>query len=185
MFVICSSIASVGAYTPIFFMSLQGSREGYDVQDLVLLQTFLGLAIAFGVVTSGSIIDRNFSISYRKFNVSRQFVCQVPHLHHIHVYINACITYVARFARLTFMLVIIYGFKCFFSFFQVNIVLVAISTLIISGVAGYRNLCLLGWSYGLGLGGYRYALKMLALERIRPKYFTKAWGKKPKSVLIL
>lgn len=52
----------------------------------------------------------------------------------------------------------------------------AVSTLIISGVTGYRNLCLLGWSYGLGLGGYRYALKMLALERIRPKYFTKAWG---------
>lgn len=77
MFVTCSSIASLGAYTPIFLLSLQGSREGYDVQDLVLLQTFLGLAIAFGVVISGSIINRDFSISYRKFNISRQCVCQV------------------------------------------------------------------------------------------------------------
>lgn len=77
MFVTCSTIASLGAYTPIFFMSLQGSREGYDVQDLVLLQTFLGLAIAFGIVISGSIINRNFSISHKKLNISRQVVCQV------------------------------------------------------------------------------------------------------------
>lgn len=60
---------------------------------------------------------------------------------------------------------------------QINITLIAISMLFISGVTGYRNLCLLSWSYGLGLGGYRYTLKMLALERVRPKYFTKAWGK--------
>lgn len=43
-------------------------------------------------------------------------------------------------------------------------------------VNGYRNLCLLAWTYGLGLGSFRYSIKMLALERIRAKHFTKAWG---------
>lgn len=37
-------------------------------------------------------------------------------------------------------------------------------------------MCLLAWTYGLGLGSFRYSLKMLALERIRAKHFTKAWG---------
>lgn len=40
----------------------------------------------------------------------------------------------------------------------------------------YRHLCLLAWTYGLGLGSFRYSMKMLALERIRAKHFTKAWG---------
>lgn len=77
MLIMCSSIASLGAYAPIFFMSLHGFQEGFDVQDLVLLQTFLGLSIAFGNVASGSTINKIFSISYRRFNISRQYVCQV------------------------------------------------------------------------------------------------------------
>lgn len=77
MLIICSSIASFGSYGPLFFMSQHGFLEGYDVQDLVLLQTFLGLSIAFGIVASGSTINKNFTIAYRKINISRQFVCQV------------------------------------------------------------------------------------------------------------
>lgn len=77
MLIICSSIASFGSYAPLFFMSQHGFVEGYDVQDLVLLQTFLGLSIAFGIVASGSTINKNFTISYRKINISRQYVCQV------------------------------------------------------------------------------------------------------------
>lgn len=61
-------------------------------------------------------------------------------------------------------------------YLQVSITLIAISTLIISAVSGYRSLCILAWGYGLGLGGYRYSLKMFALERVRAKHFTKAWG---------
>lgn len=53
----------------------------------------------------------------------------------------------------------------------------AVSTLVISAVTGYRSLCISAWGYGLGLGGYRYSLKMFALERVRAKHFTKAWGK--------
>ncbi|KAJ6645744.1 Monocarboxylate transporter 2 [Pseudolycoriella hygida] len=134
MFMIFSSIASFGIYTPIFFLSLHGYQEGYDVQDLVLLQTFLGLSIAFGIVASGSAINKVCRIAYRKINITRQHVCQV------------------------------------------SITLIAISTLIISAVTGYRSLCILAWGYGLGLGGYRYSLKMFALERVRAKHFTKAWG---------
>ena len=81
MLIICSSIASFGSYAPLFFMSQHGSDEHYDVQDLVLLQTFLGLSIAFGIVASGSTINKNFTISYRKINISRQYVCQVSTIH--------------------------------------------------------------------------------------------------------
>lgn len=77
MLIICSSIASFGAYSPLFFMSQHGAHEGYDIQDLVLLQTFLGLSIAFGIVASGSTINKIFTIAYRKINISRQYVCQV------------------------------------------------------------------------------------------------------------
>lgn len=77
MFILFSSVASFGIYTPIFFMSLHGYQEGYDVQDLVLLQTFLGLSIAFGIVISGSTINKVCRIAYRKINITRQHVCQV------------------------------------------------------------------------------------------------------------
>lgn len=77
MFMIFSSVASFGIYTPIFYMSLHGYQEGYDVQDLVLLQTFLGLSIAFGIVISGSAINKVCQIAYRKINITRQHVCQV------------------------------------------------------------------------------------------------------------
>lgn len=87
MLIICSSIASFGSYAPLFFMSQhvpkdRGAQEGNNPQDpplkdLVLLQTFLGLSIAFGIVASGSTINKNFTISYRKINISRQYVCQV------------------------------------------------------------------------------------------------------------
>lgn len=77
MLIICSSIASFGAYTPLFFMSQHAYSENYDFQDLVLLQTFLGLSIAFGIVASGSTMNKTFTIAYRKVNISRQYVCQV------------------------------------------------------------------------------------------------------------
>lgn len=86
MLFICSSIASFGSYAPLFFMSQHVPRERVaqeansqdpPLKDLVLLQTFLGLSIAFGIVASGSTINKNFTISYRKINISRQYVCQV------------------------------------------------------------------------------------------------------------
>lgn len=39
------------------------------------------------------------------------------------------------------------------------------------------KLCVAAWGYGVAFGSYRYTLKMLALERVRAKHFTKAWGK--------
>lgn len=104
------------------------------MQDLVLLQTFLGLSIALGVVFSGSSINKTLEISFKKIRISRQYVCQ------------GCVT------------------------------LISLSLLVLSAVADYRGLCFSAWAYGLGLGGYRYTLKMLAIERIRGKYFSKSWG---------
>lgn len=57
------------------------------------------------------------------------------------------------------------------------VILSAISMLVLSGVSEHHYFCLVAWTYGLSLGGYKYSLKMLSLERIRGKYFTKAWGK--------
>lgn len=62
---------------------------------------------------------------------------------------------------------------------QIGLAMVAVSTLVISGIVGYSALCVTAWGYGLALGCYRYTLKMLALERVRAKHFTKAWGKYP------
>ncbi|CAD7079779.1 unnamed protein product [Hermetia illucens] len=134
MLIITSSISAFGIYSPIFFMSLHGYQEDYDVQDLVLLQTFLGLSIALGIVSGGSIINKTCRLGYKDINISTQYVCQI------------------------------------------SIVITSLSTLILSAVFGFRNLCILSWTYGIGLGGFRYTLKMLALERVRTKYFTKAWG---------
>lgn len=61
---------------------------------------------------------------------------------------------------------------------QIGLAMVAISMLFVSGIVGYTGLCISAWSYGLALGCYRYTLKMFALERVRAKHFTKAWGKK-------
>lgn len=68
---------------------------------------------------------------------------------------------------------------------QIGLALVAISTLVISGIAGYTALCVTAWGYGVALGCYRYTLKMLALERVRAKHFTKAWGKCKHSILCM
>ncbi|XP_062705982.1 monocarboxylate transporter 12 isoform X2 [Aedes albopictus] len=134
MLSISAAVAAFGIYSPVFFLSLHGFTEGYDMQDLVLLQTFLGLSIALGVVFSGSSINKTLEISFKKIRISRQYVCQ------------GCVT------------------------------LISLSLLVLSAVADYRGLCFSAWAYGLGLGGYRYTLKMLAIERIRGKYFSKAWG---------
>ena len=104
------------------------------MQDMVLLQTFLGLSIAIGVMVSGSTINKTFEISFRKIRISRQYVCQ------------GCV------------------------------ILISLSMLILSAVSSYRGLCFCAWAYGLGLGGYRYSLKLLAIERVRGRYFSKAWG---------
>ncbi|XP_065085064.1 monocarboxylate transporter 2-like [Ochlerotatus camptorhynchus] len=134
MLSISAAVAAFGIYSPVFFLSLHGFTEGYDMQDLVLLQTFLGLSIALGVVFSGSSINKTLEISFKKIRISRQYVCQ------------GCVT------------------------------LISLSLLVLSAVADYRGLCFSAWAYGLGLGGYRYTLKMLAIERIRGKYFSKSWG---------
>ena len=46
------------------------------MQDLVLLQTFLGLSLAVGIVASGSSINKTCQIAFKKFRISRQYVCQ-------------------------------------------------------------------------------------------------------------
>ena len=47
------------------------------MQDLVLLQTFLGLSLAVGIVASGSSINKTCQVANsRKIRISRQYVCQ-------------------------------------------------------------------------------------------------------------
>lgn len=97
MLCILAAIGAFGVYTPVFFLvtiltcplklhkikcqncsqSFYGFNEGYDMQDLVLLQTFLGLSLAVGIVASGSSINKTCQVaSNRKIRISRQYVCQ-------------------------------------------------------------------------------------------------------------
>ena len=62
---------------PFNSQSLYGFQDGYDMQDLVLLQTFLGLSLAVGIVVSGSSINKTCQVANsRKIRISRQYVCQ-------------------------------------------------------------------------------------------------------------
>lgn len=63
-----------------------------------------------------------------------------------------------------------------FSHLKLFISIVALAILFLSFVMGYKGLCILSWLYGIGLGGFQYSLKILALERIKLKHFSKAWG---------
>ncbi|XP_030383874.1 monocarboxylate transporter 7 [Scaptodrosophila lebanonensis] len=127
-----SSVASFGIYTPMFLMALNAAKEGSDVQELVLLQTFLGISMALGVVLAGALLRRSFVI--RHFVINTKIVAQL------------------------------------------FISIVALAILFLSFVMGYTGLCILSWIYGIGLGGFQYSLKILALERIKLKHFSKAWG---------
>ncbi|XP_017110676.1 uncharacterized protein LOC108134747 [Drosophila elegans] len=127
-----SSVASFGIYTPMFLMALNAAEQGSDVQELVLLQTFLGISMALGVVIAGALLRRCFVI--RHFVINTKIVTQM------------------------------------------FISIVALAILFLSFVMGYTGLCILSWLYGIGLGGFQYSLKILALERIKLKHFSKAWG---------
>ncbi|KAL5280342.1 hypothetical protein ACFFRR_004369 [Megaselia abdita] len=73
-----SAISAFGIYTPIFILSLYAGRESTETtekQDSVLLQTFLGLSMAVGVVSSALIIRK--SCIYKYTFISIQHVCQI------------------------------------------------------------------------------------------------------------
>lgn len=53
---------------------------------------------------------------------------------------------------------------------------IGISMLALSSVEGYHGYVLFAWMYGLCLGGFLYSMKMLTMERIRGRHFTKVWG---------
>lgn len=52
-----------------------------------------------------------------------------------------------------------------------------ISMLALSSVEGYHGYVLFAWMYGLCLGGFLYSMKMLTMERVRGRHFSKVWGK--------
>ncbi|XP_067624694.1 uncharacterized protein [Eurosta solidaginis] len=129
---VSAAVASLGIYTPMISMTLTVAKEGPDIEDLVLLQTFLGVSTTIGVFIAGTILRKTFRIG--SFLITSQIVSQV------------------------------------------FIALVAIAILSLSFVVSYRWFCILGWMYGIGFGGFRYAFKVLALDRIKVKQFSKAWG---------
>ncbi|XP_075151179.1 uncharacterized protein LOC142225288 [Haematobia irritans] len=70
-----TAVASLGIYTPMFTMSLNAAKEGSDVQELVLLQTMLGMSTTLGVVLAGVLIRRPFVI--QNFVISTPIISQV------------------------------------------------------------------------------------------------------------
>ncbi|XP_046969523.1 monocarboxylate transporter 3-like isoform X2 [Vanessa tameamea] len=53
---------------------------------------------------------------------------------------------------------------------------IGISMLALSSVEGYHGYVLFAWMYGLCLGGFLYSMKMLTMERVRGRHFTKVWS---------
>ncbi|CAK1586961.1 unnamed protein product [Parnassius mnemosyne] len=53
---------------------------------------------------------------------------------------------------------------------------IGISMLALSSVEGYHGYVLFAWMYGLCLGGFLYSIKMLTMERVRGRHFTKVWS---------
>jgi hypothetical protein len=51
-----------------------------------------------------------------------------------------------------------------------------VSLLALSAVQGYHGYVLFVWLYGVCLGGCLYSLKMFTMERVKSRYFTRAWG---------
>ncbi|XP_053958188.1 uncharacterized protein LOC128863195 [Anastrepha ludens] len=129
---VSAAVAALGIYTPMISMTLTVAKEGPDIEDLVLLQTFLGVSTTMGVFIAGTILRKTFRIG--SFLITSQIVSQV------------------------------------------FIALIAIAILSLSFVVSFRWFCILGWLYGIGFGGFRYAFKVLALDRIKVKQFSKSWG---------
>ncbi|XP_039950949.1 uncharacterized protein LOC120768357 [Bactrocera tryoni] len=129
---VSAAVAALGIYTPMISMTLTVAKEGPDIEDLVLLQTFLGVSTTIGVFIAGTILRKTFRIG--SFLITSQIVSQV------------------------------------------FIALIAISILSLSFVVSFRWFCILGWMYGIGFGGFRYAFKILTLDRVKVKQFSKAWG---------
>ncbi|KAK6628228.1 hypothetical protein RUM43_002040 [Polyplax serrata] len=67
-----SGTAAFGIYTPVFYLALQGYKEGLEHNTLVLLETFLGFATALGCIGFGLIVLR----PSENCLVSRQYLCQ-------------------------------------------------------------------------------------------------------------
>ncbi|KAF5291585.1 hypothetical protein FQR65_LT01898 [Abscondita terminalis] len=69
---VASATGALGIYSPIFYLALQGHKEGLEDSALVLLQTFLGFSSALGFVGFGLVIVRPSS----QCLISRQYLCQ-------------------------------------------------------------------------------------------------------------
>lgn len=72
MLLLASSTAALGLYTPVFYLALQGYKEGLEDSALVLMQTFLGFATALGCVGFGLVVVR----PSEQCLISRQYLCQ-------------------------------------------------------------------------------------------------------------
>ncbi|KAK2716431.1 monocarboxylate transporter 2-like isoform X2 [Artemia franciscana] len=66
-------VSSFGIYTPLFYMGLQGEDEGIEEGNILLVQTFFGLAISLGAVITGLVVVRPSS----HCTISLQYLCQV------------------------------------------------------------------------------------------------------------
>ncbi|XP_046409641.1 monocarboxylate transporter 11-like [Neodiprion virginianus] len=59
---------------------------------------------------------------------------------------------------------------------QAALIGVAVAQVALGSVQGYHGLVLASGLYGASLGGVLYSLKMLALERLRARHFSRAWA---------
>ncbi|XP_046644820.1 monocarboxylate transporter 3-like isoform X3 [Daphnia pulicaria] len=72
MILLSSGIGAIGAYTPLFYLALQGEEDGLEASDLLLIHTFMGLAMAAGTVIVGLVVLRPSP----QCLISLQYLCQ-------------------------------------------------------------------------------------------------------------
>nr|CAD7450324.1 unnamed protein product [Timema bartmani] len=72
MLLLSSGTSALGLYTPVFYLALQGYKEGLEDSALVLMQTFLGFATTLGCVGFGLVVVR----PNEQCLISRQYLCQ-------------------------------------------------------------------------------------------------------------
>jgi len=72
MILLSSGIGAIGAYSPLFYLALQGEADGLEPSDLLLIHTFMGLAMTAGTVIVGLIVLRPSA----QCLISLQYLCQ-------------------------------------------------------------------------------------------------------------
>lgn len=127
---------------------------------MLLIHTFMGLAMAAGTVIVGLVVLRPSP----QCLISLQYLCQAT------LYGIGNVDHYNKN---------VFSFSC--TIMTANILLcifhdVGLSLLTLATVNGYHGYVLFAWLYGFCLGGYQYAVHQYTLDRVRARQFARGWS---------